>query len=77
MSASSSKTRLIVESTASSPTPARRRHIPASIPKSQAYYWKHEWQAGEQETLGELAAGKGVTFQGARDAIRWLLSEDE
>ena len=56
---------------------AKAPSIPASIPESQAYYWEQEWQAGEQETLGELAAGKGVTFQGARDAIRWLMSEDE
>ena len=74
---SASRARLMVGGSASSPERARRRYMPASIPKSQAYYWKHAWQAGEQETLAELAAGRGVEFGSARDAIRWLLSEDD
>jgi hypothetical protein len=77
MNGSASRTRLTVGQTASSPERLRRRRrVPASIPRSQAYYWKHAWQNGEQETLRELAAGEGIRFTGARDAIRWLLSAD-
>lgn len=48
-----------------------------SIPATQAYYWHHLWQAGEQETLESLAQGHGRRFATAREAISWLLSDDE
>jgi len=51
--------------------------IPPAIDRGQAYYWNHAWQLGEQESRAELAAGKGKTFENARDAIRWLLSDDQ
>jgi len=48
-----------------------------SIPATQAYYWHQLWQAGERETLESLAQGNGHRFANARDAILWLLSDDE
>lgn len=60
-----------------SPVPAPvSRTIPPSIDKGQAYYWTYAWQRGEQEARAELAAGLGRTFETARDAIQWLLSEE-
>ena len=51
--------------------------IPPAIDRGQAYYWSHTWRAGEQKSRAELAAGEGKTFDNARDAIRWLLSDEE
>jgi hypothetical protein len=53
------------------------RKVAPLMSRSQTYYWTRKWQAGEQETLRELAAGNGIEFSSARDTIRWLLSEDE
>jgi len=47
------------------------------LPRDQEYYWTEEWQAGERETRTELAAGNGVRFDTADDAIRWLLTDDD
>lgn len=47
------------------------------LPRDQEYYWSAEWQAGEQETRAEFAAGNGVRFDTAEDAIRWLLADDD
>lgn len=47
-----------------------------SIPATQAYYWHHLWQAGEQETLQSLAQGNGRQFAGSKEAIAWLLADD-
>lgn len=47
------------------------------LPREQEYYWSEAWQAGEQESRAELAAGRGVRFDTADDAIRWLLSDDD
>lgn len=47
------------------------------LPREQEYYWSAEWQAGEQETLRELADGGGVEFDNTEDLIHWLLSSDE
>jgi hypothetical protein len=44
---------------------------------AQAYYWAQAWQEGEQAALRDLAAGDSRIFHSARDAIRYLLSEDE
>ena len=49
---------------------------PPVIPAGQEYYWTEEWQAGERETLAELAAGRGRTFDTAGDALRYLFSAD-
>ena len=43
----------------------------------QAYYWTRAWQEGEREALADKAAGRSIVFQDARDAIRYLLSEDD
>ena len=50
---------------------------PPVIPVGQEYYWTEEWQAGERETLAELAAGRGRTFDTAMDALRYLFSADD
>ena len=50
---------------------------PVVIPAGQEYYWTAEWQAGERETLAELAAGRGKTFDTAEEALRYLFSADE
>jgi hypothetical protein len=47
------------------------------LPREQEYYWSEEWQAGERESRAELAAGHGVRFETAEDAIRWLLADDD
>ena len=47
------------------------------IPAGQEYYWTAEWQAGERETLAELADGRGKTFDTAEEALRYLFSADE
>jgi hypothetical protein len=58
--------------------PLMGRHgFPASIPRSQLFYWTSKWQNDEAESREELAAGLGVTFASADEAIRWLLSPGE
>ncbi len=47
------------------------------LPREQEYYWTEGWQAGEQETLRELAQGGGVRFDTAQDLVRWLFGPDE
>lgn len=43
----------------------------------QSYYWTEEWQAGERESLAELAAGRGIRFETAEEVIAWLQAPDE
>lgn len=50
--------------------------MPASISRTQLYYWSAKWQADEAETLAELKSGDTRQFESASDAIRWLLSDD-
>lgn len=54
-----------------------RRGAPASIPRTQRYYWSRAWQAAEREALRELEEGKGVEFDDPDEAIRWLLDGGE
>ncbi len=53
------------------------RALPLGLDRGQAYYWSQAWQSGEQETRAALAAGLGVSFSNAEEAIRWLLSDDD
>jgi hypothetical protein len=65
---------------ATSATPGVRhqgRRMPASIPSGQRYFWSRLWQEGERETDQDVARGDVHRFQGADDAIRWLLSSDD
>lgn len=55
----------------------RPRFLPSSISRGQAYYWSAMWQESEIEARNEIAAGNGVTFGSAREAIGWLLSDDD
>lgn len=50
------------------------RHIPPVTSPAQAYYWTNAWQAREMESLAELGAGHGRTFDDPKEAIRWLLN---
>jgi len=45
---------------------------PAGTPKSQAWFWTKEWQAGEREADEALAQGKYVEFDNIEDAIAEL-----
>ena len=45
---------------------------PAGTPKSQAWFWTKEWQAGEREADEALAQGKYVEFNTVEDAIAEL-----
>ncbi len=49
---------------------------PPVIPDGQEYYWTKEWQAGELETLAELQAGGGQSFESADEALRFLFEAD-
>lgn len=52
----------------------RKSRPRSSCPRraDQAYYWTEEWQAGETETLTEIAAGNYRTFDSGVDAVAWL-----
>lgn len=51
--------------------------VPLYVPRSQAYYWTKEWQAGEREAQREIDEGRARRFDNPRDAIRWLESGNE
>ena len=58
-------------------TPQRRPGSPPPvIPDGQEYYWTKEWQAGELETLAELQAGGGQSFESADEALRFIFEAD-
>jgi hypothetical protein len=63
-------------STATNSSLPAPRGMPASVPAGELYYWTEAWQVGETETRAALARGEGRTFATARDAIRYLLSND-
>jgi hypothetical protein len=48
-----------------------------SVPRSQMYYWSQTWQENERIALEEIARGDAPTFGNARDALRWLMSDDD
>jgi hypothetical protein len=60
-----------VETLSSTPMPA------ISVPRSQLYYWTRQWQEDEAAAVAELERGEGRRFKDSREAIRWLLTEDE
>ena len=49
-----------------------RMFDPTETYDPQRYYWSEEWQKGEQETLLQLRAGKGIKFDDVRAALDWL-----
>jgi hypothetical protein len=79
----------ITSSTVAAREPVSGVHASSSLPDqvtsragpfssiSQAYYWKHTWQAGEHESLADLAAGRARTFVDPSAAVRYLLSTDD
>lgn len=50
--------------------------MPAVIPRSQAYFWSHAWQAGETEAEADLAAGRSRVFDDPAELARYLLSAE-
>ena len=57
----------------------RRRRVPLTMPRAQAYYWRYKWQDGERAALVELDAGEVVRFDSddPEDIVRWLHEDDE
>jgi len=53
------------------------RRVPLMISSEQEYYWTHAWQEGELEALEEINAGETHVFANPKEAIRWLLSEED
>jgi hypothetical protein len=53
------------------------RGMPAVVPRDQLYYWTYIWQAGIRHSRKELAAGDFRDFDTPRDAIHWLLSDED
>ena len=51
-----------------------RRSVPFEIPASQEYFWRPQWQAGEQEAAGELRRGDFLEFDTSnpQGVIDWL-----
>jgi hypothetical protein len=49
------------------------------MPRAQQYFWSHEWQQAERETLDAFSAGKGMVFDSddPKDILRWLHGDDE
>lgn len=47
------------------------------VPAPQAYYWTPAWQREERESVRELDAGEGRRFEDIKDAIRWLLNDED
>lgn len=61
----------------SSPTgPRPTGSPPPVIPDGQEYYWTDEWQAGELESLADLTAGLGQTFESSEAALRFLFETE-
>jgi hypothetical protein len=47
------------------------------VPEAQLYYWTRAWQENERAAVDELERGEGQHFASAKDAIRWLLSDED
>lgn len=58
-------------------TPGQR--VPLTMPSGQTYYWRHEWQKDERESLAALEAGDAIVFDSddPEDIVRWLHAPDE
>ncbi|MFN0073044.1 MAG: hypothetical protein ACKVVP_16285 [Chloroflexota bacterium] len=50
--------------------------VPASLSRAQVYFWSYDWQLGESESDEDIHNGEVAKFGSARDAIRWLLTND-
>lgn len=70
---------LTPESTTSTQQFSRDRSVPITMPGKQEFYWQHEWQQGERDTLASLAEGNGVLFDGddPEDIVRWLHAPED
>ena len=42
------------------------------IDASQAWFWTPEWQAGEREAEGDIAAGRVTRFDSDTEFLAWL-----
>jgi len=54
-----------------------RHGLPGAIPTDELFFWTRRWQAGEAESAAARAAGDVREFSSGRDAVRWLLSDDD
>ncbi len=45
-----------------------------TVPKGEEQFWTEEWQAGEREADEDIKAGRGIVFENAEDAIKYLHS---
>jgi hypothetical protein len=53
-------------------------HMPAAIPRDEAFYWSMSWQADVRESMSALEEGDVEVFDSddPTDVVRWLLSDD-
>ena len=54
-----------------------RGGLPGNIPLDQLFFWTRRWQEDEAESAAARAAGDVREFASGREAVRWLLSDDE
>jgi hypothetical protein len=50
---------------------------PLVLRRDQLYYWSAVWQAGEAESLEDLASGQVEQFHDSESVMRWLFSSDD
>ena len=55
------------------------QRVPLTMPSSQMYYWRSQWQKDERQSLAALEAGETIVFDSddPEDIVRWLHAEDE
>jgi hypothetical protein len=58
-------------------TDSGRLSRPGAIPKDELFFWTRHWQEGEAESAAARARGEVREFASGRDAVRWLLSDDD
>jgi hypothetical protein len=56
---------------------AGSRTVPSFIPSGELLFWTRKWQEGEAESTAAREAGDVRRFRTGRDAVRWLLAEDD
>lgn len=58
-------------------TDAARQLAPILIARDELFFWTRKWQEGEAESAAARASGDFREFSSGRDAVRWLLSDDD
>ncbi len=62
---------------ASNASPGLRRVVPTFISADELIFWTRKWREGEAESTAAREAGDVREFETGREAVRWLLSEDD